>query len=143
MDDNSQALDQSTNTAATDTINSTINSAINVTMNNQEALNIIQTLSDGLNPLSDEPLAENSLCLNSDIQRALQTAIPALESRIRSDLRRSKLPANAGKPWNDEEDQQLLAAFDEGSSIAALVEAHQRTKGSISSRLLKFGKMVD
>ncbi|WP_201567065.1 MULTISPECIES: Myb-like DNA-binding domain-containing protein [Psychrobacter] len=111
-------------------------------MNNQEAINIIQALIDGINPLSDEPLANSSLCLNSDIQRALQATIPALESRIRYDERKAKLPANAGLPWTDEEDQQLIAAFDEGNSIANLVEQHQRTKGSITSRLLKFGKIV-
>lgn len=114
-----------------------------ITMNHQEALNIIQTLVDGINPLSDEPLDDNSLCLNSDIQRALQAAIPALASKIEADIRKSKLPANAGKPWDDEEDKQLLAAFDDGDSIAALTERHQRTKGSITSRLLKFGKMLD
>lgn len=39
-----------------------------VLMNNQEAVNIMQALIDGINPLSDEPLPNNSLCLNSDIQ---------------------------------------------------------------------------
>ncbi len=111
-------------------------------MNNQEAMNIIQALVNGINPLSDEPLPDNSLCLNSDIQRALQATIPALESRMRYDERKSKLPANAGLPWTDEEDQQLIAAFDEGNSIATLVDQHQRTKGSITSRLLKFGKIT-
>lgn len=110
-------------------------------MNNQEAITIIQTLIDGINPLSDEPLADNHLCLESDIQRALQTAIPALENKIKSDARRANLPANAGLPWNDEEDQQLADAFDNGDSIATLVEQHQRTKGSINSRLLKLRKI--
>ncbi len=132
MDDNSnQALDQTTNVSTP------------ITMNNQEALNIIQTLVDGINPLSDEPLDDNSFCLNSDIQRALQAAIPALEGRIRADIRKSNLPANAGKPWDDEEDKQLLEAFDKDDSIAILVERHERTKGSITSRLLKFGKALD
>lgn len=39
-----------------------------VFMNNQEAANIIQALIDSINPLSDEPLPNNSLYLNSDIQ---------------------------------------------------------------------------
>lgn len=112
-----------------------------IPMNNQEAINIIQTLIKGINPLSDEPLAANSLCLNSDIQRALQTAIPALESKIRADIRRANLPANAGKPWNHEEDQQLIVAFDSGDSIATLAQQHQRSKGAITSRLLKFNKI--
>lgn len=113
-----------------------------MSMNNQEAINIIQALVNGINPLSDEPLPANDLCLNSDIERALQAAIPALESRIRYDERQAKLPANAGKPWTDEEDYQLTKAFDDGNSIATLVEQHERTKGSITSRLLKFGKIT-
>lgn len=72
-----------------------------VAMNNQEAMTIIQMLIDSINPLSDAPLSEDSLCLNSDIQRALQVTIPALESRIRYDERQAKLPANAGNPWTD------------------------------------------
>ncbi len=111
-------------------------------MNNQEAMTIIQALIDGINPLSDEPLPDNSLCLNSDIQRALQATIPALESRIRYDARKANLPANAGNPWTDTEDQQLADGFDTGSSVAALVEQHQRTKGSITSRLIKLGKIT-
>ena len=111
-------------------------------MNNQEAINIIQALIDGINPLSDEPLSEHSLCLNSDIQRALQATIPALESRIRYDERRAKLPANAGQPWTAEEDAQLAEAFDKGDTVAQLVTQHQRTQGSINSRLLKLGKIT-
>ena len=111
-------------------------------MNNQEAMNIIQALINGINPLSDEPLPDNSLYLNSDIQRALQAAIPALESKIRYDERKACLPTNAGKPWTKEEDKQLADAFESGDSIAILVEQHERTKGSINSRLIKLGKIT-
>ena len=70
-------------------------------MKTEEAMTIIQALTKDINPLSDEPLPDNSLCLNSDIQRALQATIPALESRIRYDECQAKLPANAGNPWTD------------------------------------------
>jgi len=123
--------------------NSSIETPTPKLMNHQEAINIIQALIDGINPLSDEPLPSNSLCLNDDIQRALQAAIPALESKIKADIRKSNLPINAGKPWNSEEDQQLTDAFDNGDSIVTLVEYHQRTKGSITSRLGKLGKIID
>ncbi|WP_367105013.1 hypothetical protein [uncultured Psychrobacter sp.] len=122
-------------------VHESIKTAAAIPMNNQEAITIIQTLIDGINPLSDEPLSTNSLCLHSDIQRALQTAIPALESKIKADIRRANLPVNAGKPWNKEEDQKLIAAFDNGHSIAMLAGQHERTKGSITSRLLKFNKI--
>ena len=120
----------------------TIEASALAPMKTEEAMTIIQALIDGINPLSDEPLPDNSLCLNSDIQRALQATIPALESRIRYDARKANLPANAGNPWTDAEDQQLADGFDTGSSIAALVEQHQRTKGSITSRLIKLGKIT-
>jgi hypothetical protein len=111
-------------------------------MNHQEAINIIQALIDGINPLSDEPLPSNSLCLNDDIQRALQAAIPALESKVKADIRKSNLPINAGNPWSSDEDHQLIEAFDNGDSINTLVELHQRTKGAITSRLGKLGKII-
>lgn len=116
--------------------------ATDMTMKDQEAINIIQTIVNGINPLSDEPLAAKHLCLESDIQRALQTAIPALENQIKAEARRAKLPANAGTPWTNEEDQQLADAFDNGDSVALLIEKHQRTRGSINSRLLKLGKIT-
>ena len=113
-----------------------------IPMKTQEAITLIQTLIDGVNPLSDEPLADNHLCRQSDIRRALQTAIPALENQIKADARRANLPTNAGNPWTDEEDQQLVQGFDDGKSVALLVEQHQRTKGSIKSRLIKLGKIT-
>ncbi len=111
-------------------------------MKDEEAINIIQMLISGINPLSDEPLVANHLCLESDIQRALQTTIPALEQKIKAEARKAKLPANAGSPWTEAEDQQLAECFDIGDSIAMLIEKHQRTRGSINSRLVKLGKIT-
>ena len=122
--------------------NSSVETPAPKLMNNQEAINIIQALIEGINPLSDEPLSGSSLCLNSDIQRAFQATIPALEGKIRADIRKSNLPTNAGNPWSSDEDQQLVEAFDKGDSITTLVEHHQRTKGSITSRLGKLGKII-
>ena len=110
-------------------------------MHTFEALRIIEKLGGGINPLSDEPLTPKSLCLNDDIQRALQVAIPALQARIRWIERQAKLPTNAGKPWKTEEEESLNAGFDNGDSVATLAERHQRTKGSITSRLVKMGKI--
>ena len=110
-------------------------------MHTFEAFRIIEKLSEGINPLSDEPLTPKSLCLNDDIQRALQVAIPALQARIRWIERQAQLPANAGKPWETEEEESLNTGFDNGDSVETLAERHQRTKGSITSRLVKMGKI--
>ncbi len=109
-------------------------------MKEHEAITILQKLIDGIHPLSDEPLIDKHLCRESDIQRALQTAIPALHNQIKADERRAKRPANAGTLWSDDEDQQLAKSFDNGSSISTLMTQHGRTRGSINSRLVSLAK---
>lgn len=89
-------------------------------MHTFEAFRIIEKLSKGINPLSDEPLTPKSLCLNDDIQRALQVAISALQARIKWIERQAKLPANAGKPWEIEEEESLNTGFDNGDSVDTL-----------------------
>lgn len=106
-----------------------------------EAFRIIEQLSEGMNPLSEEALSADHLCLDNDIQRALQTSIVALEARLKWIQRQAKLPANAGKPWLSEEEASLTLGFDNGDDIDTLAERHQRTKGSITSRLIKIGKI--
>lgn len=106
-----------------------------------EALRIIQQLTEGTNPLSEEALPTDHFCLNSDIHRALQASIPALESRLKWIQRQAQLPANAGKPWLSEEEDSLTVGFDNGDDIDTLANRHQRTIGSITSRLIKIGKI--
>ncbi len=44
-------------------------------------------------------------------------------------------PARQGKPWMDEEVQQLLQAIKRKESIEKIAAAHQRTTGGITARL--------
>lgn len=106
-----------------------------------EALRIIKQLTEGTNPLSEEALPADHFCLDSDIHRALQASIPALESRLKWIQRQAQLPANAGKPWLSEEEESLTTGFDNGDDIDTLANRHQRTIGSITSRLIKIGKI--
>ena len=46
-----------------------------------------------------------------------------------------------GKPWNDEEDQELKNAFVGNVEVAEIANIHQRTTGAIRSRLQKLGLM--
>ena len=107
-----------------------------------QAKEVIYTLSQGIDPASGEVLADNS-CFNQPvIIRALFLAHEALEKSFKYQQRKSSLPPNAGKPWPNEEDEQLAGAFDTGTSIAQLAKAHQRTPGSIKARLEKLGKIT-
>jgi hypothetical protein len=52
-------------------------------------------------------------------------------------------PANAGKPWTRELDDELTKYWNSGNGIAALAKRFQRTRGSITSRLLRLGLIQD
>lgn len=110
-------------------------------MDNQEALDIIQALSEGVNPFSGEALAKESVCLNEAVNTALSTAVAALENQIKINTRRANQPAKAGAPWTTEEEQQLVAAFDNGNSITTIADQFERSKGSIKARLIRLGKI--
>lgn len=106
-----------------------------------QAKDVIYTLSQGVDPASGEVLSDTS-CFNQPIIiRALFMAHEALDRSVKYQQRKSSLPPNAGKPWPNEEDEQLAVAFDSGSSISQLAKTHQRTSGSIKARLEKLGKI--
>ena len=108
-------------------------------MRNDRALEILQLLSEGINPLTGEILPENDLCNQPDIIRALHTAVNALETGNKSKL---PLPENAGKPWTTEDDNALCQLYDSGMSTKDLAEHFQRTNGAITSRLMRLGRMT-
>ena len=43
---------------------------------------------------------------------------------------------------DNEEDKNLINAFDEGKNINELAKIHIRTKGTISARLIRLGKII-
>lgn len=105
-------------------------------MENAKAAEILQRLADGLDVTTGEPLPKDSQFNQPEAIRALFTAIRALEGAPQKDG-----PAKAGGKWTDDEDKQLVEAFDAGSSIKDLAASHQRTSGAIRSRLVKLGKI--
>ena len=108
-------------------------------MNNEQALRIIEKMIQNREVLAEDTLTPNQLQQTQQIIKALQLASQALQSKIDANVRKSTLPNNAGKPWSEQEDQQIIEAFNNGESIASIAERHQRTQGSIRSRLSKHG----
>ena len=105
------------------------------------ALQIITALSDGVNPDTGVVLQDES-CFNSpQTIRALFVAKESLEKSLKIKTRKRDLPINAGKPWKPEDDAELASQFDSGLGITELIELHGRTKGSISARLVRLGKI--
>jgi len=112
-------------------------------MNASEALAVLQLLADGTDPVTFKPLDVKCSINDPMVVRALFAATGVLEKQARAEKRNSRLPKNAGKPWNEEEDNELIQNFNEGKNIGELSEVHKRTIGSIRSRLLKHGILTE
>jgi len=53
----------------------------------------------------------------------------------------SSSPRNAGRSWSATDDDALVQAFDAGSTISSIAEGLGRTRGAITARLVKLGKI--
>jgi|SRR5688500_9841427 hypothetical protein len=111
-------------------------------MDDTQAHKIISALADGCDPTTGDRV-EGSILQHGDVIRALHIAVRALEKNVRSNARgsRARMPANAGKPWTEQEDRELLEKFDAGHSVAQLAQAHDRTAAGIHARLERHGRL--
>jgi hypothetical protein len=112
-------------------------------MDDNKALAIVSALANGVNPQTGEMFAVDSPYQSADVIRALYVAVRALEMTNRSKARtnRTHMPANAGKPWSEQQDRELLEQFDNGMTVPQLAEAHDRTLAGIQARLERYGRL--
>ena len=111
-------------------------------METDRELEILKSLSDGINPLTGEMFPEDSPYRDPGTVSALRKAIDALSKVQSREVRQGKLPGNAGKPWTEEEDNELTRNYEAGRSCKEISEQHKRTAGAVKSRLLKLGKIT-
>jgi hypothetical protein len=111
-------------------------------MNQTEALSVIRSLANGVDPESGEVFPASSAYQRASIVRALYAAADALEKAERFERRKQQLPAKTGEPWSEDEDRKLLAGFDAGRGLAELASAHQRTQTGVRARLVKYGRLA-
>ncbi len=112
-------------------------------MDQDKALSILQALAAGTDPFGGAPFPAASIYQHPDVVRALFQAVRALEAAVAAQKRHAARPAagNSGKPWSQEEDDQLVAAFDEGKPIDALAAGHARSRLAIEARLARYGRV--
>ncbi|MBM0107929.1 hypothetical protein JM946_24610 [Steroidobacter sp. S1-65] len=112
-------------------------------MDDNKALAIVSALANGVNPQTGEMFEVDSPYQSVDVIRALYAAVRALEAtaRTKSRANRGRMPANAGKPWTEQEDRELLEKFDSGHSVPELAQAHDRTLAGIQARLERHGRV--
>ena len=105
----------------------------------QSARQIIDTLSQGIHPVTGEAMPADSPYNEPAIIRALFTVARALEGKPARVQR--VLPPNAGKPWSAEEDARLEAGFAAGGELEQLASELGRTALAVESRLVMRGKL--
>jgi hypothetical protein len=110
-------------------------------MDDKKAIEIIKMLADGIDPTTGELFPADSPYQNVVIVRALHTAEEALKRVSKIHTRIKNLPERAGNPWQTDESNLLAERFDSRMPITEIAKAHNRTKGAITSRLAKLGKI--
>jgi hypothetical protein len=109
-------------------------------MDLQTAHQIIDTLAQGIHPVTGEAMPEDSPYNAPPVIRALVAVSQALLLGKPSRPRREQ-PPNAGKPWLPEEDARLEAAFASGAAMKQLATDLGRTAFSVETRLVKLGRL--
>ena len=107
----------------------------------QAARQIIDTLAQGIHPVTGEAMPDDSPYNAPPVIRALVAVSQALQAPQSTRAAR-ELPPNAGKPWSSEDDQALAIAFDAGADTRTLMQSLGRTRFSVEARLVKLGKIV-
>lgn len=111
-------------------------------MEDLQALVILRSLANGVDPESGQLLDPANTFRQPQTLRALATAVRALERVERRERMRAVAPSKAMALWTTEEDHQLLAAFDAGMSPRELAMVHQRSPGAVRTRLAKLGRLA-
>ncbi|MGH8017399.1 MAG: hypothetical protein ACREIA_03780 [Opitutaceae bacterium] len=90
------------------------------------------------------PLAAESVFQKPEVIRALFAAALALEGasvpRASADAAKPA-SSGAGSSWTSDEERRLVEQFDASVSPAQIAKEHGRTRGAITSRLKKLGKI--
>ena len=105
----------------------------------QEARAIVNTLAQGIHPVTGLAMPEDSPYNAPPVIRALFAVSQALEEKEARPRRDA--PPNAGKPWVADEDAMLEAVFSAGGDLKPLAQALGRTVLAVESRLVKLGKL--
>jgi hypothetical protein len=111
-------------------------------MREQRARQILQALVQGIDPLTGEDLAAETVLQQADVLRALLAGVSALEQMAARAQRRAQLPGNVGRTWSPDEESMLVTAFQSGDSLVDIAAKHGRTLRAIEARLERLGLLT-
>jgi hypothetical protein len=111
----------------------------------QQARAILQTLAQGIHPVTGVLMDADSPYNEPSVIRALFAVDQALASTDRAPakapVQRRVGPANQGKPWSADDDAKLDAAFVAGADLKPLADELGRTTFALEARLVKLGRL--
>jgi hypothetical protein len=108
-------------------------------MQQSRARQILQSLIQGIDPVTGAELPRETVLQHADVLRALLAGLSALELTAARAQRRAQLPDNVGQAWTTDEESKLVGEFRSGESPEAIARKHGRTLRAIEARLEKLG----
>lgn len=115
----------------------------------QIARQIIDTLAQGIHPVTGEAMPADSPYNAPPVIRALHAVSRALEGIASAgdevppaSSRTRRVVPNAGKPWSAQDDAALETAFDAGIPLKQVAQELGRTQFALEQRLVKLGKIA-
>ena len=101
----------------------------------QKARVLLQSLVQGLHPETGAELPKQDIVNNIQVNRAMSTAVMALDQMAARLTRRAMLPDKVGKGWTEEEEQRLRDEFNRSEPLPLIATKHGRTLRAIEARL--------
>jgi hypothetical protein len=102
----------------------------------------LQSLVEGVDPVTGYPIPKSMVLHHSEVMRALLCAVAVLDADEARRRRRARLPRNTGRPWREADDAQVLAAFHGGEPLRQIAADHHRSLASVESRLERLGVLA-
>lgn len=103
-----------------------------------EAIKIMRSLANAVDPETEAPLPDDSVCRKPLAVRALNRALAAL---VAQEERERNRPSNAGRAWTRTEDEQVCEELRQGTDFNEIAKTHNRSIAAILARLVKLGKI--
>ena len=106
-------------------------------MNVLRAKEIISALAEGIDPITGEILPDDCVCNRPEVIRAFYCML-----NKGFEKEKTSSPENAGKPWTEDDDDELTELYKSGMKKSELQKHFKRSNGSIEARLLKLGLLI-
>jgi hypothetical protein len=105
-------------------------------MDRDDVLRHLRAWTAFADPAGGEPLPLAHALRHAGVHETLVAALALIEAsapRVR--------PRNAGRAWSHDDDERLGALFDAGTPTMRMAETLERTRGSVTARLVKLGRI--